>query len=104
MGKLTISMAIFNSYVSHNQEGSLPAFFPQRSRPRHELREQFVQLTTAAAFASDGEALAAEETFAARWPAEVADGRRPATPPKGYPLVMTNSELLKMVIYSGFSH
>ena len=76
MGKLTISMAIFNSYVSHNQRVAM-AF---NRGPRHELREQFVQLTAAAAFAGDGEALAAEEILAARWPAEVADGPEAGRP------------------------
>lgn len=61
---------ILHQPVSHDDFALLCVPFNRHSAPRHELREQFVQLTAAAAFASDGEALAAEEIFAARWPGD----------------------------------
>ena len=70
--KITNLCKIPQKTVPHLSSRSFPP-------ARHELREQFVQLTTAAAFAGYIEALATEEIFAARWPghwAGAAAGRK----------------------------
>ena len=78
MGKLTISMAMFNSYVSQNQRVIFMAFPMAFPIPKN--------------FQGPAKSSASPERLGRKTP-RIEMARNP------YPLVMTNSLLLKMAIY-----
>ena len=92
MGKSTISMAIFNSYVSHNQRVKTHGFAPEFSLHRQEL-SGFTNLAGRIHSGHDGHQRQQREG-ADVGPAMILD----------YPLVMTNIAIENDHRHSVFSH